>query len=130
MTSNRPYLIRALYEWISDNQMTPHLLVDAKQEGVEVPTQYINNGQIVLNIRGSAVNALRLGNDLIEFQARFSGQVRHIRVPPSAVLAIYAAETGQSMVFGQGTDQGDDEPDPPSSPEPDTPKRPSLRIVK
>ncbi len=129
MTSNRPYLIRALYEWISDNHMTPHLLVDARHQGVEVPAEHIKNGQIVLNIRETAVHALHIGNELIEFQARFSGQVRYLRIPPAAVLAIYAAETGQSMVFGQGTgDSPDDDPPPP--PEPEAPKRPSLRIVK
>jgi len=99
MTSNRPYLIRAIYEWVADNGMTPHLLVDASQPGVQVPMQSVKDGQIVLNIAARAVGQLDLGNDAIRFLARFSGVSQSIRVPLSAVLAIYAQETGQGMML-------------------------------
>ena len=101
MTSTRPYLIRALYEWIEDNGLTPHILVDAEAPGVTVPKQHIREGQIVLNINPSAVRDLRLGNDWIEFSARFGGVARAIQIPVAAVLAIYAHENGQGMAFGE-----------------------------
>ncbi|MBK8183684.1 MAG: ClpXP protease specificity-enhancing factor [Candidatus Competibacteraceae bacterium] len=134
MTSTRPYLIRALYEWIEDNGLTPHLLVNAESPGVEVPKQHVHEGRIVLNINAAAVRDLRLGNDWIEFNARFGGVARTVRIPLSAVLAIYARENGQGMAFSE--EQGDEEPPPPSSsPQPDKPasrseRRPTLKIVK
>ncbi len=124
MTPSRPYLIRAIFEWIVDNDMTPYLLVDAEQPGVEVPTQYVQDGKIVLNVAPRAVNALDMGNDEIQFHARFSGHDTALRVPVPAVLAIYARENGQGMAFA---DDGDGEPPEPS---PDKPKRPSLKVVK
>ncbi|NIP27487.1 MAG: ClpXP protease specificity-enhancing factor, partial [Phycisphaerae bacterium] len=84
MTSNKPYLIRALYEWILDNNMTPHLLVNAESENVQVPAQYIHEGRIVLNINPSAIHQLQMGNDAIEFSARFGGVAHTIYVPPTA----------------------------------------------
>ena len=133
MTSTRPYLIRALYEWIEDNSLTPHILVDAEAPGVTVPKQHIREGQIVLNINSSAVRDLRLGNDWIEFSARFGGVARAIQIPVTAVLAIYARENGQGMAFGE--EVGGDEPPPPDKPDkPDKPVRPDrkpvLKIVK
>ncbi len=129
MTSTRPYLIRALYDWITDNDFTPHLLVDAEQEGVEVPVEHVHEGRIVLNVNPSAVQALELGNDWVQFNARFSGQARNVRLPVGAVMAIYARENGQGMAFGN--EPGDDETPPPSAPEPTArSKKPNLKIVK
>ncbi len=88
MTSTRPYLIRALYEWIEDNHLTPHILVNAEAPGVEVPKQHVQEGRIVLNINAAAVRDLRLGNDWIEFNARFGGVARTVHIPVTAVLAI------------------------------------------
>ena len=97
-TSTRPYLIRALYEWCNDNGYTPYLVVSVN-EGVQVPFESVQNGEIVLNIGLDATSSLRLGNDLIEFKARFSGKAREIMVPVAQVMAIYARENGQGMSF-------------------------------
>ena len=130
MTSSRPYLIRALYEWIADNGMTPHLLVDATMEGVDVPQHAVQDGKITLNVGMKAVSGLTLENDSIAFGARFSGVAHDIFVPPDAVLAIYARENGQGMMFPQdGEDSGGGSP----SPDDDTPTPPAgghLRVVK
>lgn len=99
MTSNRPYLLRAIYDWITDNDLTPYVLVDASHDGVRVPPQVIKNGQVVLNLAMRAVGNLDLGNDWISFQARFSGASQSILIPVSAVLALYAQENGQGMMF-------------------------------
>ncbi|WP_407069803.1 ClpXP protease specificity-enhancing factor [Luteibacter sahnii] len=99
MTSNRPYLLRAIYDWISDNGLTPYVLVDAAQPGVKVPPHVIKNGQVVLNLAMRAVANLDLGNDRIAFQARFSGVSQSIVIPLGAVLALYAQENGQGMMF-------------------------------
>jgi len=137
MTSHRPYLLRALYEWISDNDMTPHLLVDAGQPGVKVPSHTIKDGKVVLNIAARAVATLELGNEAVRFTARFGGVSHPVYVPVSAVLAIYARETGQGMALPEdtsATDTVDEPPTPPSDPggdEPAPPKRGGhLRIVK
>jgi stringent starvation protein B len=99
MTSNRPYLIRAVYEWIADNDMTPHLLVDAQYAGLRVPPQAVKDGRVVLNIAARAVNQLELGNEEIRFLARFGGVSQSVRVPLPAILAIYALESGQGMAL-------------------------------
>lgn len=100
MISSRPYLIRALYEWIVDNEWVPHLLVDAQKKDVQVPEQFINqDGRIVLNISPEATRGLLIGNDRIIFTTRFSGVSYQVCVPPSAVKAIYAKENGEGMVF-------------------------------
>jgi len=126
VTSNRPYLIRALYEWLLDNQLTPHLLVDAEHEGVSVPQDYVEGGQIVMNLNPSAVRSLELGNDLITFNARFGGVPQDVSVPPTAVLGIYARENGVGMLF---PDEGYlSEEKAPEKPEP--PPRPTLTVVK
>nr|BAL52413.1 stringent starvation protein B [uncultured Gammaproteobacteria bacterium]BAL54531.1 stringent starvation protein B [uncultured Gammaproteobacteria bacterium]BAL56665.1 stringent starvation protein B [uncultured Gammaproteobacteria bacterium] len=125
MTALRPYLIRAVYEWIVDNAMTPYILVDAEREGVEVPRQYAQNGKIVLNLSPTAVVNLQLGNAAIAFKARFGGMPLQVQVPVNAVLAIYAKETGQGMIFDEEI-----EPSPPTSPKEEKPKRPSLKVVK
>lgn len=132
MTSNRPYLLRALYQWIGDNSMTPHLLVDATREGVQVPASTVKEGRVVLNIAARAVANLDLGNRDVRFKARFGGVSQSVVVPMSAILAIYAQETGQGMMLPEdGGTMPADEPD--SSPEPpdDGPKRGGhLRVVK
>lgn len=133
MTSSRPYLVRAMYQWIADNGMTPHLLVDVAVDGVLVPTEHVQNGKIILNIAPMAVSSLVLGDDEITFSARFSGQSMGIVIPVQAVLAVYAKENGQGMMFSEddgavsASDDGDgDDPEP----DPDKPKRPTLRVVK
>jgi len=136
MTSHRPYLLRALYEWIADNGMTPHLLVDATQPGVQVPAHTVKDGKVVLNIAERAVAQLELGIDAVRFTARFGGVSQPVKVPVAAVLAIYARETGQGMALpDDATASGPDEPpDPtPDSPGDDaaTSRRGShLRVVK
>jgi stringent starvation protein B len=129
MTSNRPYLLRALYEWISENSMTPHILVDAGMTGVDVPEQAVQKGKVILNIDKAAVHELEMGNEWLSFSARFSGKRHKVSVPVEAILAIYSKENGQGMMFAQ-----DDETIPPTDPDPgkDKPegKRSHLKIVK
>lgn len=108
MSSQRPYLLRALHEWISDNGMTPHLLVNARFKGVHVPPHTIKDGQVVLNIAERAVHMLSLGNEYITFNARFGGVSHEVFVPVGAVLAIYARETGQGMALPQDADAADE----------------------
>jgi stringent starvation protein B len=132
MTSNRPYLIRALYDWITDNGLTPYVLVDARAEGVKVPPFAIKDGQVVLNLAMRAVTDLELGNEALRFRARFSGASHAINVPISAVLAIYAQENGQGMMFpaeNAVAGSGAEPPPEPAAPEP-APKGPRLRVVK
>ncbi len=97
MTSNRPYLLRAMHEWIVDNGMTPYLLVDAAHEGLRVPASAVKDGRVVLNIASRAVSQLQLGNREVSFMARFAGLSQTVVVPLAAVLAVYAQETGQGM---------------------------------
>ena len=104
-TSTRPYLIRALYEWCTDNGLTPYVAV-LVDESVRVPNEYVKDGEIVLNISFDATSALKLGNDFIEFKARFAGTAREIMVPISRVIAIYARENGQGMSFPMAASQG------------------------
>ncbi|MDX1804537.1 MAG: ClpXP protease specificity-enhancing factor [Alcanivorax sp.] len=130
MTPNRPYLIRAIHEWICDNGLTTHLAVDAGYPGVEVPQDYVQDGQIVLNIAPRAVSNFVAGNDGIMFSARFGGVPMTLRVPVNAVVAVFARENGQGMAFDPV------EPPPePTPPEPeDTGGKPSrgnhLKVVK
>ncbi|WP_077003155.1 ClpXP protease specificity-enhancing factor [Variovorax sp. KK3] len=97
-SSTRPYLIRALYEWCTDNGFTPYVAVQV-DDSVQVPREYVKNGEIVLNISFDATSSLKLGNDFIEFKARFAGTAREISVPVGRVIAIYARENGQGMAF-------------------------------
>src|SRR5512147_1858161 len=99
MKPRRPYLLRAIHEWISDSLCTPHIVVDATMAGVEVPRQYVKDGKIVLNVSWNATANLRLGNDEVSFSGRFGGVSLSVRAPIAAVLAIYARETGQGMIF-------------------------------
>ena len=127
MTSSQPYLLRAIYEWIVDNDMTPYILVNADMEDSHVPRQYVENGKIVLNLAPQAVSNLELGNEYVMFNARFSGKSMEVSFAITAALAIYAKENGQGMVFSEG-----DEP-PPTEPSPDNTdkeKKPHLSLVK
>lgn len=99
MTPNQPYLLRAFYEWIVDNELTPHIVVDATIEGVDVPVEHVKDGQIILNISSSACAELLIQNDWVSFKARFSGVSRELFVPVPAVLAIFARENGAGTVF-------------------------------
>lgn len=135
LTPTRPYLARAIYEWICDNNLTPHLLVDATQPNTMVPEQFIQDGQIVLNIAPHAVHQFNMSNDTITFSARFGGVPRDIYVPLNAVIGIYARENGQGLFF----DPNEYENIPTSddtlkattaSEEPEkTKKKPSLRLL-
>jgi len=126
MTSNRPYLIRALYEWIMDNGMSPFLLVKA-DENVKVPPEYVENSKIILNIQADAVKGLQLGNDVIDFNARFGGRPQQITIPVSSVLAIYASENGKGLIFPEEEEDTDTPLDGDSE---DGKQRPHLKVIK
>ena len=132
MTSSRPYLIRAMYEWMVDNRMTPHLLVFADQPGVVVPQEHVDEGKIVLNISPTAVRDLILGNEEITFSGRFSGRPMNIIVPVQCAVGIYTRENGKGMVFSPEEESPD--PDGTSTSEKESANkpsnRPSLRVVK
>ncbi len=137
MTSNRPYLLRALYDWICDNDLTPYLLVDARVSGVRVPAFAVRDGQVVLNVAMRAVADLELGNERVRFKARFGGVSHSVEVPVGAVLAIYAQENGQGMMFPvEPIEEVASAPEQPQKSEPESPneppprKGPVLRIVK
>ena len=146
MSSTRPYLLRALHEWMLDNQLTPQLVIDAQSPDVQVPRQFVEDGRIILNVSMSAVRDLILGNDQVEFSARFSGTPFQVRVPIVYVLAIIARENGAGMSFPveeqQAAKQADenetvgvtppDEPDPspPSPLRPSSARRSHLNVVK
>jgi len=136
VTSSKPYLIRALYDWIVDNGCTPHLVVEAKDERVRVPAQYVKDGAIVLNIAPGAVRDLVLGNDYISFNARFGGVAQDVMFPVGAARMIYARENGQGMALPEeqadsGPGTGPDGGAPaPVTPGPGGGARPQLRRVK
>ena len=143
MTSSRPYIIRALYEWIVDNDCTPYLLVDTTVPGVDVPDQFAGEEQVVLNLAPMAIRDMDVSNEAVMFLARFGGRTFQVCVPVGAVMAIYAKENGQGMVFeveaqSEGvhlvdTEVNDDEPSPepdPSGPGRPPKGRPSLKVVK
>jgi len=146
-TSNKPYLLRAIYEWVLDNDATPHVLISAIDSRVDVPQQFVENDKIILNISPSAANNMLIDNDGISFSARFGGKPFTIYSPMGSVLALYASETGEGMSFeeeifdGTPPDGPDDQP-PSPKPVPDsnlsslkqasnkTKKRPTLKVVK
>lgn len=133
MSASRPYIMRALYEWIVDNDCTPYLLVDAARPGVEVPNQYVKDGQIVLNVSPSAVIDLLIGNEWVSFNGRFGGTPTDILVPVTAIIGIYARENGQGMVFEpeEPPESPDDPPGGDSGPAGGKAEsRPALKIVK
>jgi stringent starvation protein B len=132
--SRRPYLLRAMHEWISDSNQTPHIVVDASIEGVEVPRQYVQGGKIILNVSTNATSMLSLGNDVVRFRARFGAATYDVSVPIVAVLGIYARETGQGMIFSEA-DTPPQPPAPPSEPAPSTTgegkrSKPTLKVIK
>ncbi len=149
LTSTKPYLLRAFYDWINDNGCTPYIIINAEYEDVEVPTQYVDDGRIVLNVSASAVRGLEVSNEALEFDARFGGVAMTVYAPIAAVMAIYAHENGRGMVFSeeQALDEntlnedvdddnftsmaydveGDDDTPPPPRPKGGKPK---LRIIK
>ena len=139
MTTTRPYLIRAFYEWIADNNCTPYIAVDTNYPGVEVPMEYVENGRIILNISMNAVRGLKLDNVHIGFNAQFGGRGRDIYVPVQAVIAVYAKENGKGMVFTEEEyeDEGDGEEASASGQAPKSNqqksgkgKKPNLTLVK
>ena len=139
----RPYLLRAMHQWITDSGHTPHVIVDAERAGSDVPRAYVQEGKIVLNLGYSATQRLKIDNDTVEFDARFAGVVHHVRFPVGAVLGVYARETGEGMMF-QDQDAGPIPPEGPTSGPPPGPgagpapaeeggggaRRPQLRVVK
>jgi stringent starvation protein B len=125
----RPYLLRAMHQWVTDSKHTPHVIIDAERPGVTVPRAFVKDGKIVLNLSFTATQNLHLGNEWIEFGARFAGVVHFIRVPISAVLGIYARETGEGMVFSD-QDLGPEPPPPQPSTEEEGSRRSHLKLVK
>ena len=139
MTPKRPYLLRALYDWIVDNQLTPHLVVDATIVGTKVPQQFVKDGQITLNISPSAVVGLQVLDDAIRFNARFSGQPMEVIVPMTAALALFARENGAGAMFEAEPQLDkmpvDETPEESSggtgqSEEKTKSKRPNLKVIK
>lgn len=137
MNSSRPYLVRALYEWIVDNDCTPHMLVNSDYPKVQVPAGFASDGQIVLNVSPTAVRQLHMDNESVSFEGRFGGVPHTLYVPIAAILGVYARENGQGMVFDleepleadDEVEPGDDSP-PPGSEPPRPTGRPSLKVVK
>lgn len=135
MISSRPYLLRAFYDWIVDNRLTPYIVVNADYLGVKVPRDFVENGRIVLNIDPNAIISLKIRNDKVSFNARFGGVPYDIEVPMRAVSAVYAKENGKGMVFRDDDDEGDETP-PPTATEGEGSAgkggkdRPKLTIVK
>ena len=127
-TSKRPYLIRAMHEWMTDNNLTPHIVVAADTEGLAVPAQYHSDGKVILNVGYNATRGLTLGDEFLSFETRFGGVSQHLDVPTAGVIGIYAQETGQGMIFT------DEDPVPPGSgsrePNGATSARPTLKVVK
>lgn len=130
MTSSRPYLIRAIYDWIVDNNLTPHVVVDAEAPDVQIPEKYIVDGKMILNVSADATRKLLISNNAVEFDARFDGVIWHIYAPIKSVLAIYARENGRGMIFEGDEEEieGDGNPVPPTPPKKSG--RPNLKIVK
>ena len=134
-TPRRPYLVRAMHEWMTANNQTPHLVVDAASPAAEVPRAYVRDGRITLNVSWQATQGLKLGNEWIEFSARFGGVSQHVRIPVVSVLGIYARETGQGMIFSEA-DTPPQPPAPPSEPAPTTTtgegkrSKPTLKVIK
>jgi len=127
--SKRPYLIRAMHEWMCDSGHTPHIVIDSSVDGVTVPVEHVKDGKIILNISHSAAHNLKMTNAGVSFRARFSGVPFDVWVPVASVMGIYAKETGQGMIFSHGNQQ----PEPPDgSEEKERPKggRAHLKVVK
>jgi len=125
MKDLKPYLIKAINEWVNDNALTPYLMVDAEVPNTIVPTDFIAEGKIILNLRPSAINNLTIGNDNLSFDASFNGQSMTVFVPINAVIGIYAKENGKGMFF----DPSEDNDNKPQEPKP-AKKTSPLRVVK
>lgn len=132
LTPSRPYLVRALHQWILDNQCTPYVLVDTGMPNVSVPEEFVENGQIVLNISPAAVKDLLMDDEGVSFNARFGGVPMAVFVPTISILAIYAKENGEGMMFGNeaGAPSPDQPPPAPTPPTNSKTSKPSLKIVK
>lgn len=135
LSSRRPYLLRAMYDWMVDNSLSPYLLVAADAPGVDVPPGYDEDGKVTLNVSPQAVRGLTLGNDWVSFGARFGGRPTEVGFPPGAVLAIYARENGEGMLFGEvepeaGSADGSDGDEPPDGSGGSKPSRSHLKVVK
>ena len=127
MTSSRPYLLRAMYEWMLDNNLTPQIVVDAEADDVLVPRQFVADGRIVLNVSSGAVRGLELGNEPVVFSARFGGTPFDVSVPVRSVAAVFSRENGAGMTFpDEASGSGSTPPPPEDSP----PGRPQLKVVK
>ena len=124
MTPSRPYLIRALNEWILENGLTPHIVVDASYEGLDLPRDFVENNQITLNIHPQAVQGLVIDNQFVNFNARFGGVSREVHIPVTAILAIYARENGQGMFFPDEMEDRD------CSKKQTKTRKPELKIVR
>jgi len=127
ISKQRPYLIRAMHEWMIDNELTPHIVADASGGGLLIPDEHIKDGKIVLNVSYSATRGLILGNEDLSFEARFAGVAQQLRIPVHLVLGIYARETGQGMIFTDESEANESSANVEPSDEPD---RPTLKIVK
>jgi stringent starvation protein B len=129
MTSNQPYLLRAFFDWILDNELTPYMVIQADYPNVVVPTQFVNNGQIVLNVSPSACVSFNMDLEWVEFQARFSGQAMKVSFPCAAVAAIYAKENGAGTAFQVQEPQQSDEPSPDANTSDKSSAEPTLSSV-
>lgn len=132
MTPSRPYFVRAVYEWILDNNLTPYLLVNASYPAAQVPVEYVRDGRIILNLAPSAIRNLHLGNEQVEFSARFGGQSRNLYVPVGAIVAIYAKENGKGMFFDESEMPPPDSSGSSDEASPSKPAsgKPSLKVIK
>lgn len=132
LTSTRPYLVRAIYQWMLDNNLTPYILVNTSVETTDVPTQYVKEDRIVLNISPTAVRELQLENEFVSFSARFEGIARQVYIPIQALVAIYTKENGKGLFFEQDGDiqPPPADPTPPLGPPKKSAKRPTLKVVK
>ncbi len=127
MTSSKPYLVRALYEWILDNDTTPYILVDTSSDQVLIPPGIANDGKVVLNLAPQAIQNLEMTNDHVSFSARFNGVAEDIYCPIASLMAIYARENGEGMMFP--TEEADTEADS-DKPDDDKPRGPTLKVIK
>lgn len=126
MTSSKPYLVRALYEWILDNDTTPYILVDTSSDQVIIPPGIASDGKVVLNLSPAAIQNLEMTNEHISFSARFNGVAEDLFCPVSSLMAIYARENGEGMMFP--AEEPDDSTEPPT--EDDKPRGPTLKVIK
>ena len=127
MTSSKPYLVRALYQWILDNETTPYILVDTSSDQVQIPAGIATDGKVVLNLSPQAIQSLEMNNDYISFSARFSGVAQEIYCPMTSLMAIYARENGEGMMFPAEEAESEGKP---AGPDDDKSKGPSLKVIK